>query len=507
MNNSELEENVSRLLDGDLSPDELAALEEELLENGESREIYRRMARVHSILETRYRARDFLGKVAVVPIERIVSRQRRRLVKIAVGSAAAIALLWGLLLWQFQVPDSPVARFEATPGADFTLVHESPTDGETIEGPIFAVGSSLVLREGVLEGNFFSGVRIIMEAPCKFQVIGEGRVSLDRGVAWFEIPQEAVGFTVETDQLEVVDLGTSFGVYSRADDGDEVHVTSGSVSLKPRVGGAKAVTLRTNEARRVDQSGNLQKIPASSQKFMTGLPLSKGLVARWDFEKESDGVTSDATGNGHSGRMEGQAEIVSDPERGKVLSLSGLKSKADGVNIDAFRELPGLSPYQGITLSAWIKRNPDASAGGLHAYVLGLGGSGDDPVATLGVKPLSNLVTGFIEGENGNDHQVHVTGDFAVKDGVWTHLAVTYDRRKNQAVTYVNGKAQRRVTDISRVGDGRLDWRFGVIGRTPDVGLSPGLNRSDERYFGGLIDDVRIYDRALAPKEIKALVR
>ena len=113
--------------------------------------------------------------------------------------------------------------------------------------------------------------------------------------------------------------------------------------------------------------------------------------------------------------------------------------------------------------------------------------------------PPDRLVTGYIEGDGGKD-QVQVIGDTAVVNGEWTHVAITYNRLSNQAITYVNGVAQASPTDISIVGDGALDWDFGVIGRNPDH------TDEDSRYFGGLIDDVRIYDRPLSSVEIAELL-
>jgi len=99
----------------------------------------------------------------------------------------------------------------------------------------------------------------------------------------------------------------------------------------------------------------------------------------------------------------------------------------------------------------------------------------------------------------GRQYEVQITGDTLVKDGVWTHIAITFDRAENQAISYVNGVAQASPTDISIVGDGDLDWVFGTIGRT--------LGSCHRQYFGGLIDDVRIYDRPLSAGEIRKLAK
>ena len=141
------------------------------------------------------------------------------------------------------------------------------------------------------------------------------------------------------------------------------------------------------------------------------------------------------------------------------------------------------------------------SGGHKYGYIVAVGASGDIPVMSLGINDDTRFVTGFIEGDAEGDDQIMVVGDNTVEGGVWTHVAITYDRVNNEAITYVNGVAQGSPTDISIVDDSALDWSMGLIGRTPDI------FDIDDRYFGGLIDDVCIYDRPLKSNEIRALAR
>ena len=354
--------------------------------------------------------------------------------------------------------------------------------------------------EGLLESEFVNGVRFVIEAPCVLRVLADNRVAVDEGSAWFEVPKEAIGFTVETKELIVVDLGTSFGVDSAPSTGhDEVHVTQGAVEVTLK---AKDIseTLREGEARKINDLGLLEEIKVDSKRFINALPVNEGLVGRWEFDdNSSNSYTRDSSGNGHTGKLGGNATIIEDPVRGKVLSLSGLASSNDMVDIDAVKNIPDLLAHRGVTLSAWIKRNKDASAGGHFGYIISLGASGDNPVMSLGIAS-SRLVTGYVEGDGGKD-QVRVSGDTPVNNGEWTHIAITYDRVKKQAITYVNGVAQASPKDISLAGDSALDWSFALIGRTPDI------TDQNRRFFGGLIDDVRIYDRPLSPKQITELMK
>jgi len=79
--------------------------------------------------------------------------------------------------------------------------------------------------------------------------------------------------------------------------------------------------------------------------------------------------------------------------------------------------------------------------------------------------------------------------------GTWIHLAGVYDGTAWRL--YRNGQEIGK-TDSS-VGAIRIDadWAIG--------GKSPGEPNYPERFFHGLIDDVRIYDRALPPSEVLEL--
>lgn len=488
----DLQPQIQRMLDGELSDGELIALENELLENEAARQVYLKLATLHSDLEVLYSGQSTLAKAKVVPIDLIITRQRKRVLRISIYAAAAIVMISMALLSLTKMPENPIASFRTTPAADFSLTH-GPSQDDAPAGQVLVPGSTINLRKGILETTFSSGVRMVIESPCVLRIIAADKVAVDQGSAWFEVPQKAVGFTVETEELIVVDLGTEFGVDSSPTNHDEVHVIRGAVKVTNRIEGGKSETLKEGEARRTNDQGQLVAIDIDSERFTDTLPASQGLIGHWTFEALiDDDQAPDASGNGHTSHFEGGAGIVDDPVRGNVLSLAG----KDMVDINKVKNIPNLLPYRGLTLAAWIKRTPSSSSNTRYAYVIGLGQEGDNPIATLGI--FNGVVTGYIEGD-GNTDQVQVTGDTLAKDGVWTHIAITFDRAENQAVSYVNAVAQALPTDISRIGDGELDWEFGTIGRT--------LGSKHRQYFEGLIDDVRIYDRPLTAGEIEKLAR
>jgi hypothetical protein len=79
-------------------------------------------------------------------------------------------------------------------------------------------------------------------------------------------------------------------------------------------------------------------------------------------------------------------------------------------------------------------------------------------------------------------------GPSALPTGTWTHLAVTYDGAAIRL--YVNGVS---VAVAARTGDLATTTNSLQIGGDSIYG----------QYFKGLIDEVRVYDRALSQTEIQ----
>jgi hypothetical protein len=83
----------------------------------------------------------------------------------------------------------------------------------------------------------------------------------------------------------------------------------------------------------------------------------------------------------------------------------------------------------------------------------------------------------------------HVDGPRAEPVGRWTHLAVTYDGATYRL--YVNG---RQASSRSASG--------AILSTTDPLWI--GGNRPYGEYFHGVIDEVRLYGRALGPSEVRA---
>jgi hypothetical protein len=106
-----------------------------------------------------------------------------------------------------------------------------PNESYTVES-IIRPGSRLRLIEGDIELIYDSGVKLLLIGPVDFVLDGGGGKLL-RGGLMASVPQAGHGFTIETPNGKVVDLGTEFGVMVDDFGVSEVSVFEGKVEAFP----------------------------------------------------------------------------------------------------------------------------------------------------------------------------------------------------------------------------------------------------------------------------------
>ena len=168
----------------------------------------------------------------------------------------------------------------------------------------------------------------------------------------------------------------------------------------------------------------------------------------------------------------------------------GIQNAADSFNGVNSRITVNDSPslrLATITISAWVK---PASLGTDRKIVGKNYNSSSSDSYNLGIYS-NNKIEFWIRSNGGVNYGVRsVSGGTAVDTGIWYHVVGVYDG--NAVTTYLNGHIDRR----SVVGAVTIPYNASplLIGQTPTAG-----------YLKGLIDDIRIYDRALCDAEILAL--
>lgn len=272
MTGDQLERALHDLFEGQLEGEALARLNRELHDNPVARDAYRETQLLHHCLRYRSKGTDL---TKVIPMDRIIQRRQRRAMRHALLASAAVLVLGLLTLMLIMArPHSPTLSFTATPGAEVSLSHELVEGSETPEGRGMEPGSRMELGQGCVELEFQSGVKAVIQGPAELTLEREDLLRIDRGVAWFDVPPGAIGFQVMTQDLVLTDLGTRFGVVSRAGDEDQVHVFEGKVEVLNR-GPSKAGELLTaGQARSAKPDGNWQAIQLDRDPFLTELPTT-----------------------------------------------------------------------------------------------------------------------------------------------------------------------------------------------------------------------------------------
>jgi tetratricopeptide (TPR) repeat protein len=208
--------------------------------------------------------------------------------------------------------------------------------------------------------------------------------------------------------------------------------------------------------------------------FLTGR-----MIAWWKFDKAEGGVTVDSSGSGLDGRLMGDAQIISDPERGNVLSLDG-----EGDYVDCGNDLK-FDITGEITISAWVKINKFDKR--WHTIIA----KGDTAWRLQRNRATDNIEFACTGLEVPSNRYSAVLGERQMNDGKWHHIAGVYNGKK--IYLYVDGEL-----DVSVEATGRINtngWKV-LIGNNQQY---------PDREWNGLIDDVRIYSYALSEAEIKAL--
>jgi hypothetical protein len=196
-----------------------------------------------------------------------------------------------------------------------------------------------------------------------------------------------------------------------------------------------------------------------------------GLVSEWKLATDP----ADSTGS-NSGQLLGGAVFVKDPTRGQVLSCNGSDA---GVHV---ANTAGLS----FTYAAWIWSNTTSHTG-TNAEIDG------DTLLSSNIAPQQDdfalaLLSDRLAYINYN---MESNGMTVVTDGQWHHVAVT--RQDGSSVTlYVDGK----VDGAGKAGSG------GVAANTSLYFCGGGVGG---HYYRGLLSDVQLYDRVLAPSEVQTL--
>ena len=229
----------------------------------------------------------------------------------------------------------------------------------------------------------------------------------------------------------------------------------------------------------VDPGNTLVEVDESDNAAYGTVTVS-GLIAAYGMDLGSGTTLTDASGHGITGTITG-ASWITPGKYGRGLSFNGTSDHVD------LGSPPLMGTTGSMTWSAWVRPETTPLDDGII-----LGRSNDQGGWQLKTTPDTGPRTfGMaVSGAAGTSTQRYSTT--VPQLHTWYHVAGVYDGVARTLDLYVNGA----------LDDGAL---VGVVPASQvDMGLPATIGcRSGGFYFGGVIDEVRIYNRALTAAEIQ----
>ena len=233
---------------------------------------------------------------------------------------------------------------------------------------------------------------------------------------------------------------------------------------------------------------------------LAGPGLSNGLVGWWTFDGKDTPWTSstaattlDKSGNGNTGTLTNMNQTTA-PAVGKIGQALKFDGSTQHVSLPSGASIgTGDAPF---SIAFWIKTTSTS-----RQIVVGEGNTGDStPVLFVDTSPAGGTAgtVGLRTRDDSGNLSGYTASTITVNDGKWHHVVVTSTGSASQdRRVYIDGSQDGSVDSGEVFGSVTFDsYRIGSI----QAG-----NTSEILPFGGSLDDVRLYNRALPATEVKQL--
>jgi len=297
------------------------------------------------------------------------------------------------------------------------------------------------------------------------------RLTLLRGVLSADVRKQPAEqpMVITTPQGEATVVGTKLRLTVEPDEkgSTRLEVEEGKVRLK-----------RFLDGKFIDVATNQFAVAGSTPAEFKPLPsILLGLVGYWRFEDPVGTTMTDSSGQGNDGTLVGKVRRTLG-KFGQGIDLDGATGLVQVPHAAALN--PGTSNF---TLSIWVRNRKQ------DVWLWNLFFKDDGKLQSyyyfgVGTKPRFEFSTG--------DAKVTIDGQAGVNDNRWHHL-VAVRNSTYSAQLYVDG-----VLDSS--ASCAPSQQTSIRTTTP---LSIGAGNGT--FYAGLIDDARVYSRALSAEEVRQL--
>jgi hypothetical protein len=217
----------------------------------------------------------------------------------------------------------------------------------------------------------------------------------------------------------------------------------------------------------------------ADQIINTTAPAATGLVMYWKLDDGSGTVAVDSSGNGNNGTLTGTPTWVA----GHIDGALQFNGTTDYVRASTFSILNSNT----VTMTAWVKRAGDQPGG---AAILFYRDTGNTTPCGIGFSTVAGLTNQLRYHWNNNSSATYNwASGLEVPNNEWVFVAVVVE--PTRATLYLNGSsATNTIAHVTQsIPEINLGWD----------------SYAASRRFRGVLDDARVYNRALSQAELAYL--
>ncbi|OXU15414.1 FecR domain-containing protein [Sedimentisphaera salicampi] len=240
--------------------------------------------------------------------------------------------------------------------------------------------------EGIAEFEFISGTRAVVEGPAEVRLTGKNSAFLSYGKFFAQVPERASGFKVQTQNCDVVDIGTEFGVETGIDGQTTVQMIKGSAQVSSS---QIQQSISGTAARSLDKKGEISSTDPDTSKFARKINIGSLGVWRGQSISIADLVCG---GDGFGSGKRSSLLPLKDDWKQKIEA--GDVSKVQRMPYQVFKQVPGNEYIDCIFSSNGESESIKITSNGLETKALRLS-QGDSFWGIAAGREGSNLPVQF----------------------------------------------------------------------------------------------------------------
>ncbi len=251
----DFEKQIDRYLNGELDEDETFELLQKVGQTDENADTYSKACIQHQHLEELFEDSEVRGGVLHKSILMWL---------VPIGAIAILLIFSSRLVHNPKPPFATVAQSVGAHWATGNVVRS----GDGVEARRYK------LTRGLVRFDFLHGATMTVQGPADFEIHDAMHVAFTSGIATFDVPEAAIGFTVDTESANIIDLGTAFGIACGPNGKTDLSVFEGEVSVhqtnKPET--------RVREGESVRAGDEVVPVAYNTATFEDAWPLNSGVL-------------------------------------------------------------------------------------------------------------------------------------------------------------------------------------------------------------------------------------